>query len=181
MSKEKAEKELLRPLEEHELLDKSSFWPHFWKAVGVFLVVLILSYMLTGYAVRSIIAGRSGSEKISGGFLDSEYGVVVFSGDSYEKLKELYHANEKEFKACLLGDFSEELYFIDEVYLPEIHFQDYDRVVSSSCPEDTLIDLHSHPQQHCTFSQVDLEGFNPGNLNALMSVMCSDDRFIFPK
>tara|TARA_Y100000310_G_C20699165_1_gene828077 strand:- start:4614 stop:5168 length:555 start_codon:yes stop_codon:yes gene_type:complete len=179
MSAEKAERELLRPVEDHELESGGNFWKYFWRAIGTLMIILIISYMLTNYTVMSIIAGRADSDVVSGNSLDSAYGSVVFSEGTYEKLKELYHANEKEFKACLIGDFSEGNYLISEVFLPKMHFQDYDRVLSSPCPEDTLIDMHSHPQQHCTFSQVDLEGFDPMNENTIMSVMCYDDRFIF--
>jgi hypothetical protein len=103
MSAEKAERELLRPLEDHELEDGGNFWKHFWRAIGALMVILILSYMLTNYTVRSIIAGRADSDVVSGNSLDSRYGSIVFSEESYEILEGLYHANEKEFKACLKG------------------------------------------------------------------------------
>tara|TARA_Y100000310_G_scaffold213360_1_gene214288 strand:- start:23 stop:595 length:573 start_codon:yes stop_codon:yes gene_type:complete len=180
--KSSAEDELLRPLEDHELVEgKEKAWKHIVKAIGVLLVILISSYMLTSYSIRSIIAGMADSEKIESNKLESKYGTVLLSENVYHELRNLYHANEKEFKACLIGDFIEGNYKIKNIHLPKIHFQDYDKVISTSCPDSTIIDLHSHPQQHCTFSKVDIDGFVPKKDNAMLAVMCSDDRFIFHK
>ena len=175
------EKELLRPVESHELEEKSKVWKYFWSFIGIVLVFLILSYMLTGYTVRSIIAGKANSESVKNNIIESDYGRITFTEGTYEEIKELYYANEKEFKACLLGEYENNEYIINDVYLPKLHFQDYDQVVSSPCPKGTLLDLHSHPQEHCTFSDVDINGFQPEEENVLLSVMCSDDRFIFYK
>lgn len=175
-----AEEELLRPIEPHELEKKGNWGKYFWRAVGVFMVLLILSYMLTGYTVRNIIAGFFDSEEIEENLIKSEYGDIFFDSRVSEILVSLYHENEKEFKACVLGDFKGD-YILDKVFLPNIHFQDYDQVVSSPCPEGTLLDLHSHPQQHCTFSAQDLNGFSPSSENTLLTVMCGDGRFIFHK
>ncbi len=178
MSAERAERELLRPVEDHELYGKSNFWKHFWKAISALMLIIILSYMLTNYSVRTILAGKMDSDVVSEGVLESEYGIVIFTNGVYAELRDLYHANEKEFKACVLGEYLDGQYILDELFLPKMHFQDYDQVISSPCPERTLIDLHSHPQQHCTFSEVDLNGFTPIEENTLLGVMCSDDRFI---
>jgi hypothetical protein len=181
MSAERAESELLRPVEAHELHRRNSFWKYFWKAISALMLIIILSYMLTNYSVRTILAGKANSDVVNEGVLDSEYGMIVFTNGVYSGLKELYHENEKEFKACVLGEYLDGQYILDELFLPKMHFQDYDQVISSPCPDGTLIDLHSHPQQHCTFSEVDLNGFIPNEENTLLGVMCSDDRFILQK
>lgn len=175
------EDELLRPVEDHELEPKSNIKKYFWMFISFILILLMASFMLTSYGVRSIIAGRADSEQIKASVIYSEFGKIIFIEDVYEELKELYHANEKEFKACLIGDYEEEMYLIYELFLPKTHFQDYDKVIASPCPDGTLLDMHSHPQQHCTFSGVDVNGFNPIEENTLLTVMCEDDRFIFHK
>jgi len=175
------EDELLRPVEEHELEEKSKIKKYVWMVVGLFLILLMASFMLTGYSVRSIIAGKTNSEKIEASVINSEYGKILFVEGVYVELKELYHENEKEFKACLIGEYSDEVYLINDLFLPKMHFQDYDKVVSSPCPDNTLLDMHSHPQQHCTFSEQDLKSFQPINENTLLTVMCENDRFIFQK
>lgn len=175
-----AEKELLRPIEAHELEDKGNFWKYVWRIVGIFMVLLILSYMLAGYSVMGVIVGLFDSETVDGNVIESDYGDIVFGPRVGEVLSNLYHENEKEFKACVMGTYNGG-YVLDKVFLPNIHFQDYDRVVSSPCPEGTLLDLHSHPQQHCTFSAQDLNGFDPMSEDTLLTVMCGDDRFIFHK
>ena len=175
------EKELLRPVESHELEEKSKVWGYFWSFIGIVLVFLILSYMLTGYTVRSIIAGKADSESVENNVIESEYGRIVFTDEAYGKIKELYYANEKEFKACLLGDYDGSQYLINKVYFPKIHFKDYDQVVSNPCPEGTLLDMHSHPQQHCTFSKQDINGFVPAEESTLLVIMCADGRFVFSK
>lgn len=175
------EDELLRPVEEHEISEKSKVWKYFWSFVGLLLVFLIISYMLTGYTVRSIIAGKVNSEKVKENAVESEYGKIIFLPEVYEELLTLYYTNEKEFKACLIGEYDSEEYFINNIFLPKIHFQDYDQVVSSPCIEGTLLDMHSHPQQHCTFSEQDVNGFVPIEENTLLTVMCGDGRFIFLK
>ncbi len=173
------EEELLRPVEEHELRDKGNFWQHFWKVTGLIMILLIFSYTLTGYTVRNIIAGMFDSEEIEENIINSKYGEIIFTEKITKILSDLYHENEKEFKACVLGEFDGK-YKLTGVFLPEMHFQDYDRVVSSPCPEGTILDLHSHPQQHCTFSEIDINGFKPKG-NELLTVMCGDGRFIFHK
>ena len=175
-----AEKELLRPIEPHELEKKGNFKKYFFRIIGFLMILLILSYMLTGYSVMNIIVGVFDSEKVENNLIESDYGDIIFSSRVSEVLSNLYHENEKEFKACVLGEFNGD-YILDKVFLPNVHFQDYDRVVSSPCPGGTLLDLHSHPQQHCTFSAQDLNGFSPMGENTLLTVMCGDGRFIFHK
>ena len=64
-----AEKELLRPIEPHELEDKGNFKKYVWKFVGFFMILLILSYMLTGFTIMGAIAGIFDSEKIEDGYI----------------------------------------------------------------------------------------------------------------
>ena len=176
-----AEKELLRPIEPHELEDKGNFGKYVWKVVGFFMILLILSYMLTGFTIMGAIAGIFDSEKIEDGYIGSNYGRMIFSPMASKVLTTLYYENEKEFRACVMGEYIEGKYILDTVFLPNIHFQDYDRVISSPCPKGTMLDLHSHRQQHCIFSEVDIKGFDPIEKNTLLTVMCGDGRFIFHK
>jgi len=172
------EKELLEPIENDE---KSKFFKIIWKIVGIALIILTLSYMLTGYTVRNIIAGKADSQTIKDNTIKSDYGNIILTNEVYEELKSLYHTNEKEFRACLKGEYKNNNYNINTIYLPKIHFQDYDKVISEQCPLKTLLDMHSHPQQHCIFSEIDINGFTPVDEDTLLTVMCGDDRFIFYK
>ncbi|MDP3916883.1 MAG: hypothetical protein Q8Q42_01185 [Nanoarchaeota archaeon] len=171
-----AEKELLRPVEDHEIKEKGRIRRFVWLLVGFLLILLIASYILSSFAARSIV-----SNKVSGSIVKSQFGDVVFIDNTYETIKELYHTNEKEFRACLIGKYHNGNYMINDVFLPKVHFQDYDKVISSPCPEGTLLDMHSHPQQHCIFSDVDINGFSPDDKNTLLTVMCNDNEFIFHK
>ena len=173
------EEELLRPLKEEELPPKGKIWKYFWMIISILMIILIATYMLTAYGISSLIAGRIDSEKVKGDVIESDYGDIVFLDGVYDGLRDLYHENEKEFKACLMGVVFDGEYLIESVDLPKMHVQDYDKVIASPCPDEALIEMHSHPQQHCLFSKTDLDGFDKRNKDRLMAVMCFDNRFIF--
>ena len=73
-------------------------------------------------------------------------------------------------------------YYVTEVLRPVIYSQEFSQVVSEACPDETLIALHSHPYKQCLASEQDLsnleisKGVNP---NALIGIICEEDRFSF--
>ena len=85
-----------------------------------------------------------------------------------------------EFKVCLKGEIRENDYFIDELIVPEIYSQEYNKVISEPCDKDTLIDLHSHPFRRCLASFQDIlniRRLKSVNEDILLAVMCEEDRF----
>ncbi len=170
--------DLLHPIEDHELRERK-LPKIIWKILAFIFLSIFVTYFVTTPRVLSMIPGLLASETLEANQIQTDYGIITFDEDILASLIGLYHANEKEFKACLLGHVDEEGYIINELFLPKIYEQDYDHVVSAGCPNETLLDLHSHPQQHCTFSAQDRNSFNPEDANTLLTVMCNDQRFIF--
>ena len=101
--------------------------------------------------------------------------------NSLEKLKEIYFSDEKvEFKACLKGNKENDVYLIDDLYIPKIYSQKFNQVVAEPCSSDSLVSLHSHPFRHCLPSQQDFRSFKQfkeRNKDGLMVVMCEKNRF----
>jgi len=151
--------------------------------IGVFIILLLLSYFLTTPAVRNVIIGMVESSN-----LEDDYSMdigggnkLIFINSSYIELLNLYDSNlDVEIKACLFGEIIGGDYFISEVVQPVIYSQSYDRVVSAPCSNISLVSLHSHPHMHCAPSQQDLESFSKlkeTNPDILMIIMCEEDRF----
>ena len=148
--------------------------------LSLFLIFLIVSLSLTA-SVGEIIISLVESATIEDGLVEQEV-TVHFENESYDILVSLYNENlAQEFKVCLFGYYDGE-YFVEEVYEPVIYEQAYDHVISEPCPDYTLIALHSHPYRHCTASAQDLSNLAVAqevNPNALIGIMCEDDRFHF--
>src|SRR3989344_2748853 len=71
-------------------------------------------------------------------------------------------------------------YYITEVLIPITYEQTYRSVTSEPCPPNSIIDLHSHPFRRCLPSDQDFNNFKlfkEKNPDALMVVMCEDNRF----
>jgi len=131
--------------------------------------------------IREIIVSLVESAVIEDGMVEQDV-TVHFENDTYEIIVELYNEDlATEFKVCLLGYYDEE-YYVTDVYQPVIYSQSFNQVVSEACPSDTLIALHSHPYRHCIASEQDLENLEKAqevNPNALIGIMCEEERFNF--
>ena len=152
--------------------------------VGVFLLILIVSYTAIGGYLFPVI------DSLTSSYVLEDYSIVlpdgsrvVFEPEAYEKLKAIYFAEQKyEFKVCLLGRKQGASYIIHGLKVPEMHSQSFSRVVSELCDEETIIPLHSHPRLWCRFSNQDIrshEAFLRVNPDALVGLMCDTDRFNF--
>ncbi|MFC1648412.1 hypothetical protein ACFL1B_03040 [Nanoarchaeota archaeon] len=176
---ERAEKEL----EEKGELQQSSLWRYLRLGLSIILVILILTYILVDPNVRDVITGFFESSTV----VDSvfEYGdkTIVFDGTTYSQLVGLWQDNqEAEFRACLGGTVNKNKYVVDKILLPDIHSANVYRVISGPCPDNTIIDLHSHPFQRCIASQVDLNGLEikkKTSPDLLLAVMCTEERISF--
>jgi proteasome lid subunit RPN8/RPN11 len=144
--------------------------------IGIFLLVLILSLTLFD-AINGIIQSKSikNHELIFGN------AKIVFEGNTLRQLQDEFISNEhREIKACLFGEQRESAYIISKVEFPSIIQANVVHVVSVPCPENTLIDLHSHPINQCLASEQDISVYNRAkelNLQLRMMVMCSSTRF----
>ena len=155
--------------------------------IGLFLFYLIISYFGLGEYIFSILIGQLTSDTINeeNTIFLANHTTITFSEEAYQKILELYGSNQKhEFAACLSGTYfinnGNKTYLLTKVNVPEIFSQEFNRVISVGCDNETLIFLHSHPYKHCLFSTQDLDTHklrkNPVELSALM---CEEDRFTF--
>ena len=150
--------------------------------IAVFLLIIFLVYILANTIGLNVLAGLLESSKVNDNEIDFSFdGKLVFLGDNLDKLKEIYFTDQKvEIKVCLKGFIDDNIYYIDSLYIPEIYSQRFNQVVSEPCSDDSLVSLHSHPFKHCLPSEQDFisfENFKEKNENALMIVMCEEDRF----
>jgi len=152
--------------------------------LGLFLIVLMLSYFLTSSSVWNVIYGFVESSKLKEQTvkIDRE-SKLIFNNESLEVLNKLYDENlDREFKVCLKGFKVGETYYIEETIQPKTFLQEFNRVVAEPCSEEYLVSLHTHPFKHCLPSQIDLknfEKFKEKNEDVMMAIMCERDRFGF--
>tara|TARA_Y100000310_G_C20634962_1_gene790659 strand:- start:927 stop:1457 length:531 start_codon:yes stop_codon:yes gene_type:complete len=148
---------------------------------GVFMILLVTSYFLTGYGVREIIVSLASSDVIEEGLI--EEANVEIDDEVYQKLLEIYNEDlAVEIKVCLLGELEDDLYSVTSLVEPEIYSASFNQVVSEACPDETIIGLHSHPYWRCIASQQDLNNLEKAqeiNPNIIMGIMCDEDRFLF--
>ena len=147
----------------------------------IFVLFIFLSYFSVGPFFFDIVESLAESQTISNMNVEGNGYSIIFDKEAYDGLANTYLENQKyEFKACLIGNFSGKDYFVHSIYLPEISQQSYANVVSTVCPEGTIIDLHSHPYRMCIASAQDFEtydNYRKINPDALMMVMCEKGRF----
>lgn len=149
--------------------------------IGIFLLILILTYFLFG-GVSYIIEGFAGANKIVDNKIILPDKQIVFENNSYNKLLDIYNQNkENEIKVCLTGIYNGN-YTIYDLYIPKIYSQTTREVVSEPC-YNSIISLHSHPRMFCIPSDQDFKSFSTFEQeNTLMMVMCKEKWFtIYPK
>lgn len=165
--------------------EKPSKWKKiFTLIIAVFLILLMISYVWVSYGLDDIIASLIESETLEGDSIKiNENSFLIFKKGSYQKLLENYLQNQdKEFKACLIGEIKKDNYEITDIFIPEMTEQSFNKVVSKNCPEETIADLHSQPYRRCIESEQDLKtkGFiKQTNPERLMAIMCEKERFNF--
>tara|TARA_Y100000034_G_C6879957_1_gene403027 strand:- start:166 stop:690 length:525 start_codon:yes stop_codon:yes gene_type:complete len=168
-------------MEENEEIEESKFKKIFIIFIASFLVILMVSFVFVNSGGLRLI-GWLDSSKEENNELDFSFdSKLVFVNNSLETLRGIYYENVGvEFKACLNGVKRNNLYEIDEVIVPITYEQRFNRVVAEPCTSENLVSLHSHPFRSCLPSQQDFlnfERFKGRNKDALMIIMCEDNRF----
>ena len=177
------QEEILKDLKKEE---KHSPWK---KPLLILLSLLTLILFLFAFvldpAALSILGGLLESSRLDENSLTIQKKEVTlsFTLETYKTLKELFIQNEgREFKACVLGTKENVTYNLYRVFVPETYFQEFSKVVAAPCPAETLIDLHSHPLNHCIPSYHDvqvLKALKGKNSEIILGVMCNVGRFNF--
>ncbi len=153
----------------------------FWRKpllmiIGLFLIVLFLSLSFPD-TLQGIVQSRTARDNK----LIFPNATILFENNTLELLQEEFIENEhREIKACLFGREENNTYIIERAEFPEIVRANVIHIVSVPCPNNTLIDLHSHPINSCLASEQDISVYD--ELKALnpslrMIVMCSSTRF----
>ncbi len=144
--------------------------------IGVFLLILVFSLSFS-----DVFQGIVQSKSVKQNALFFPNSTIVFENDVLESLQDEYISNEhREIKACLFGSVDDGHYIISNVSFPEVIRANVIHVVSVSCPENTLIDLHGHPINSCLASEQDVSVYGElkqRNPAIRMMIMCSSTRF----
>ena len=167
---------------EKEIEENESKLKKFYIVLMSFLiVVLALSYFLLGPRIFEIVGSLTESSELKNNLtIETKNLTIVLEKNVYKSLKDIYFENhDREFKACLLGNIKNGTYYVSEIYIPK-QKGEFNKVVYTSCPKETIISLHSHPFLRCIPSKQDFlsfSNFKKINPNVLMMIMCSEDRF----
>ena len=152
--------------------------------IGLFMILLILSWGFMRYPLDNIIEGQLRSKSIEQDKIILKELTIIFLNNTEHLLSEIYTSEQEinlvETSTCLLGFKQENNYYVESIYYPEIHDQSFRHVSFSSCPTDTLIMLHTHPFKHCLASETDTETLKKAqktNENLLMIIMCEPNRY----
>ena len=153
--------------------------------LALFLILLILSYVLAGSDIVSILGGKFASYEVGKDLsIRMDDGkLIIFDEKTYAELVSVWDENRKaEFKVCLSGTKEGYVYYIKKIMYPLIFKQTVFSVTSEPCPKETLISLHSHPDNRCLYSLQDSRAHREAaksNPDLLSAVMCSKVRFGF--
>lgn len=148
---------------------------------GVFIAVLIISFVFVNFPLSDILAGKSESKIILNNTINLGNFSIVLQNGTYDELRTIYFDNPKtEIAACLVGKTEGSFYLIDSLYLPKIYSKTFSEVIFGPCSNSTTIMLHSHPYKHCIASDTDINTLNETkkeNPNIIMVIMCEAKRF----
>ncbi|MFH1276465.1 MAG: hypothetical protein ABIH82_05120 [Candidatus Woesearchaeota archaeon] len=149
---------------------------------GIFLILMMISFVFVSYPISDIIRGQLESNPIKGNKIILDDFTIVLNNGTNEQLQDIYKNEQKvEFSICLIGtkDQTTDDYYITSLYEPPQQAI-FNQVSFQSCSNDTLIMLHSHPYKSCLASETDLntlKNSQEDNPNMLMVIMCQPDRF----
>jgi len=149
--------------------------------VGIFIVLLIISFVFVTFPIADIIEGKSESRIITNNTINLGNFSIVLENGTYETLQKIYFSNPKvEMSACLLGKKEGDYYLVNDLYRPRVFSQAFNEILFEACSNETIIILHSHPYKHCIASETDIETLNKTkqqNPGVLMVIMCEAKRF----
>jgi hypothetical protein len=167
-------------IHEDELPEPSKFKKWIVLAIGIFLVLLMLSFTVVTYPISDIIRGQIESNPLEGNKIELDEFSIIFEDNTNDRLLDIYNNEQKvEFSVCLSGNKENNDYKINNLYLPQQTAQ-FNHVSFEPCNEETLIMLHSHPYKSCLASVTDLNTLKNNqatNPDILMVVMCEPGRF----
>lgn len=147
---------------------------------GIFLTILVVSYIFVSWPMSSIISGQLESEPVKENVIEADDLTIIFEDETYAILKSWYFEEQSvEFSVCLLGEKKGKNYHITSLYQPKIFHQAFNEVRFEPCKKETLILLHTHPYKSCIASDVDLRMLNKSkeeNPDVIMVVMCEPER-----
>ena len=176
----------MRKMEPDELdyEEEESPYRKYWVGAGaIVLLLLLVSYLLLA-PVQHVVEGQLSSQSIRGQILRLADKEIIFLGNTTDVLPLIYQENQfdklQETALCLMGDHKDSVYVVKDIFYPEIIDQSFDSVRFTSCPQDTIIMLHTHPFKSCKVSQTDIETYNKVssyNPDVLMVVMCEENRY----
>ena len=160
---------------EEDELEESRLFKILKFIIGLFLVLLMLSWLIPNDVVQSLIEQK----QINENRIESGKITVLFEKDVYQNLKEVYLQNQlTELSLCLQGKIINGTYSISSFYQPETFFATPISVATSKCDENTIITLHTHPFNNCLFSYQDVISYSSYRNNQLLTVvMCAIDKF----
>ncbi len=158
------------------------------KIIGIFLIVLIMSYYFYSYPVFDILQGQANSIKLENNIIESNNIRIVFLNNTEEIISQLHSSEQeaklKEIALCFIGNVeyinNKTIYFVEQLYYPKIQESSFRHVVFSSCPSKTIIMFHTHPYKRCLASDVDIETLKNSqatNPNLIMLIACENERF----
>ena len=141
--------------------------------LGITLLYLVLIYFIPSTYIIEFVAARNAASQVQNNQLVHEQGILLFRNNTLDLLQTAYKTSAgNEIKACLQGSKQNNLYTINNIFFPEILYQDYKSVRAKPCPSNTLIDLHSHPSGRCFFSPHDV-----AVADNIMAIMCDINTF----
>lgn len=148
--------------------------------IGIFLVILMLSYIFVTFPIGDIIQGKTQSKLLQENMLVVDEFIIVFENDTALALESLYLKEQREeFSVCLQGKYENNIYTIISLYQPRTYQRTFSHVTFEPCDTQTMIMLHSHPYKRCIASQTDLDTLQKSkeqNPEMLMVVMCEPRR-----
>jgi proteasome lid subunit RPN8/RPN11 len=176
--------------EEHHSFEEYDVEPPKWRkpliiVIGIFLIILTISYVLPSSRIYHISIGKIVSEQLDPSFSAplANGKEVIFEEGAYNQLRTLFFAEqENEFAVCLTGEVQDGNYLIDDLYVPTIFDQSHTHVSSQRCNEESIISLHTHPLLSCLFSDTDINYYrsiSKDNKEMIIALMCDVDRFNF--
>jgi predicted nucleic acid-binding Zn ribbon protein len=149
--------------------------------ISIILVLIILSYLYLSYPVYDYLQGIAGSSKINNNEINFQNKITVTITDEVLLvLQDLYDPFWHERALCLTGTITNNKYEVTSYYKPSIHSRGWNFVSHSSCIEETIIMLHTHPLKRCTPSETDkqtLQRTKRTNPEIIMMIMCGQERF----
>ena len=157
---------------------------HLMKIIFSVLLLVLVVFVFVFYPHFDSLIGKIHLASVDEGILNFKDYEIIFYNNSDIVLEQLYLEYQRldgvEMTACLLGEVIKNTYNINEIYIPLIYSQEWNRVVYSGCPNETIIMYHTHPEHKCIASKTDLNTFSKGkenNEDLLMMIMCYENKY----